>query len=98
MCHDKYHVDPDLRAVANRLTGLQTAQGSIARERSQAVSALLLNTACCSGLLDYLEVGCSDIPSGEWMRLHVRLKSIMARFQTEALDLMRPADDDQPPF
>lgn len=100
MCHEKYHHDPDLRAVANVLAGLPTATSVQGRQRSQTVAALLLNTCCTVGLLDYLKSSAEHLPSGERHRLMVRVKAIHARQMQEAMNLVYPSDpdDDQPPF
>lgn len=98
MCHEKYHHDQGLRAVANVLSGVASATDSTTKERSQTVSALLLNTACSVGLLDYIRTSCGHLPSGERDRLLVRVKAILARQQMEALDMLVPTPPDDVPF
>jgi hypothetical protein len=99
MCHEKYHVDPDLRAIANVMVGLPMASSSASRERCLTASQLLLATATCEGLLAYVEENPIGMPSGEKYRLTVRLLSLRQRFAGEATGLLTswyPDDQDTP--
>lgn len=98
MCHEKYHHDPELRAVANTLSGLPSATDASKRQRSSKVAALLLNTACSTGLLDFIENGTPHLSSGDRNMLRVKVKAIYARQCQEALDLLHPSEpiDDVP--
>ena len=99
MCHEKYHVDPDLRAIANRLTGLPMAESPASKERSQTASQLLLNVACCEGLVCYVDEMCQHLPSGERHRIYIRLRSIRQRFANEAEQMIAAMDTaDEVPF
>jgi hypothetical protein len=99
MCHEKYHVDPDLRAVANRLSGLPLAKGDAQRERCMTVSQMLLDRAACEGLAYYLEAGLASIPSGEVHRILVRLSSIRARLAVDAITMLEKEQaEDEVPF
>lgn len=98
MCHEKYHVDPELRAVANRLTGLPFAEGTEQRERCMTISRMLLDRCACEGLAYYLEAGYAQVPSGEANRLLVKLKSIQQRMSAEAAAMLVEELVEEVPF
>ena len=99
MCHEKYHHDADLRAVANFMTGLATARSSATRERSSIASAMLLNTACCEGLLAFVEENTLALSTGERHRLLTKLRSVRARMAQDAMSkLANWYPEDEPPF
>lgn len=98
MCQEPYHMDPDLAAIANRLTGLPLARGTEQRERCMTVSQMLLARCTCEGLAFYLEAGYAQVPSGEVNRLLTRLSSIRERM-AQAADVIRASNlDEEPPF
>lgn len=99
MCHEKYHVDPDLRAIANRLTGLPLAVSSSARDKCLTAARLLLDTACCEGLLALIDSRHLDIQVTERSMLSVRLRAIRERLgQTADAMLGDMLAEDSVPF
>ncbi len=98
MCHEKYHVDEDVRAIANRLSGLSLAKGDAQRERCMTVSRMLLDRAACEGLAYYLEAGLASIPTGEVNRLLTRLSAIRARMAVDAMRMLEREQEDEVPF
>jgi hypothetical protein len=97
MCHEKYHIDPDIRAIANRLSGLPLARTDGQRERCMTAAQMLLARCCCEGLSFYLENGYADIPTGEVNRLMTKLAAVRGRLAEEALAMLgRDRADDEP--
>jgi hypothetical protein len=96
MCHEKYHIDPDLRGLANRIAGLPLAHGAEQRERCMMVSQMLLQRCICEGLAFYLEDGYAQLPTGEVARLLTRIASIRERLSQEAANMLLKEADEVP--
>lgn len=98
MCHERYHVDPDLRSIANSYVGLTIAITPEQRALCQDAASLLLNTVCCDGFIEYLQTQSGHLDPDFALRLHVKLRSIRARLGEEAYQLSqrRLAIDDIP--
>jgi hypothetical protein len=98
MCHEKYHVDPELRALANRLSGLPLASTAEQRERCMTVAQMLLARCCLEGLAFYLEDGYAALPTGEVARLLTKVASIRERLSMEAATMLRVEETSEVPF
>lgn len=100
MCkdHDQLHYDWRVRAVAATMAGMDRV-GPELRGRGEKTRDLLLRQATIVGLLDCLESGLRFIPQSKREQIRVRLLSLSAECQSEALAVLqsgKSTDEDVP--
>lgn len=84
MCHERYHIDSELRAVVNTMVGLPEAKTPADRERYMDIARMTVDKAVSVGLLYALELG-FPLPKGvRKYTLVAKVSAIQARLSADA--------------